>query len=162
MPKFQLDVSPEDAYYALYRLRHGERKLVQNLSTLYARAVVKASVLAGDSRVTNLVPEELRYFCGDGQKRSVGTKKGVTQSVFSFGKHKGKSIKQVMAAHPPYADWFFSVMDERDGAGEWILEVLDAKAWMAYYRPDLLRNMRGGALYTGYQREASPVFTPLG
>ncbi len=148
--KYELTISPNQFYYSLYRRRKDRCEHGQNLASIYSRALVKALVLANGILINNSVPEELRTMTGHCLKS--GRKLGMGCSVFHFGKYQGRSVKQVLQRDREYLEWYFREVDPYDNPkfGKFREPVIELKAWILWYRPELAINVCGGSLFSTY------------
>lgn len=149
---FDLEFSPHVKLYALYRENHSTRYFVQNLSTLYPRALVKAIGLAKGQTVCNWVPMSHRVMSGICLHAGNAYKQGLQLTCLPFGKYKGKSVKHVSKSDRGYLVWFFNnVHAESDEPDDKFREqVIEIKAWIIWYLPELASNVEGGPLFSAY------------
>jgi len=120
-----LKPSTNNCYFSLY----DEDGFVENLSTLYGKALYKTYALCGND-FDNTVPEKDRKIYGSTENH--GDKDRI-YSCFPFGKYKEQSIKIICKRDPDYIRWFFENVDDDGQTKKWSETVVSAKAWMMYY-----------------------------
>ena len=158
-----LDLSPNQAYFALY---DDDGTVIQNLSSIYPRAIVKAIELADDEPVRNCIDKDLRVFVGNCLK--TGKKLGPRTTSFTYGAFAYQSVKSVLDADPKCVkDYFFNHSAVRsvryDGRAKFRANVVDAKAWILWYCPEFARKtLKGAPIFDRFHYEKhTPRKSPL-